>query len=261
MGISVDLKVEDLLASIRKAVDDDIDSIGSSTAGQARGTLMRGALREMRINMDQETHPASAQGEISDLRERIKRSVADSMTQPAKALVPAPVPAERPRAVPAVPRPARNDFSGILGGAERRAHSAPPPFRPSLAETDDFADARYVAPTEHHARAPQWDEQPAYEAYEQHDPYAGRDTSSYGAGNYPALQAPLLSRESESAAEQAFRQLSDTLLSRATGDRSLEDVTRELLRGMLKQWLDANLPQLVEDLVREEIERVARRGR
>jgi uncharacterized protein len=33
------------------------------------------------------------------------------------------------------------------------------------------------------------------------------------------------------------------------------------LRGMLKQWLDANLPSIVEDMVREEIQRVARRGR
>ena len=29
---------------------------------------------------------------------------------------------------------------------------------------------------------------------------------------------------------------------------------------MLKQWLDQNLPRLVEAMVREEIERVARRG-
>ena len=34
-----------------------------------------------------------------------------------------------------------------------------------------------------------------------------------------------------------------------------------MLRGMLKQWLDDNLPKLVERLVREEIERVARHGR
>jgi uncharacterized protein len=34
-----------------------------------------------------------------------------------------------------------------------------------------------------------------------------------------------------------------------------------MLRGLIKQWLDANLPTLVEELVREEIERVARKGR
>lgn len=40
-----------------------------------------------------------------------------------------------------------------------------------------------------------------------------------------------------------------------------EAMTREMLQPMLKQWLDANLPALVEKLVREEMERVARRGR
>jgi uncharacterized protein len=33
-----------------------------------------------------------------------------------------------------------------------------------------------------------------------------------------------------------------------------------VLRPMLKSWLDEHLPQVVERLVREEIERVARRG-
>jgi cell pole-organizing protein PopZ len=36
---------------------------------------------------------------------------------------------------------------------------------------------------------------------------------------------------------------------------------REMLRPMLKQWLDDNLPVMVERLVRAEIERVARGGR
>jgi hypothetical protein len=40
-------------------------------------------------------------------------------------------------------------------------------------------------------------------------------------------------------------------------NRTLEDLTRELLRPMLKQWLDANLPELVERAVREEIGRLA----
>ena len=40
--------------------------------------------------------------------------------------------------------------------------------------------------------------------------------------------------------------------------RTLEDLVREMLRPMLKTWLDDNLPGLVERLVRAEIERVAR---
>ena len=41
----------------------------------------------------------------------------------------------------------------------------------------------------------------------------------------------------------------------------LEGILRDLLRPMLKAWLDDNLPGLVERLVRVEIERVARGGR
>ena len=40
--------------------------------------------------------------------------------------------------------------------------------------------------------------------------------------------------------------------------RTLEDLVREMLRPMLKTWLDDNLPGMVERLVRAEIERVAR---
>jgi cell pole-organizing protein PopZ len=43
--------------------------------------------------------------------------------------------------------------------------------------------------------------------------------------------------------------------------RSFEELAQELLRPMLSEWLDDNLPTLVERLVREEIERVARGGR
>lgn len=41
--------------------------------------------------------------------------------------------------------------------------------------------------------------------------------------------------------------------------RSLEDLTRDMLRPMLKEWLDENLPRIVQDRVDEEVERLARR--
>jgi len=74
-------------------------------------------------------------------------------------------------------------------------------------------------------------------------------------------QPPILSQQSEAAAAAAFRELSESLLTRAVGGRPLEELTTDLMRGMLKQWLDDNLPSLVERLVRDEIQRVARRGR
>lgn len=41
------------------------------------------------------------------------------------------------------------------------------------------------------------------------------------------------------------------------GETSLEGLTRELLRPMLAQWLDENLPGMVEELVKAEIARIA----
>ena len=44
------------------------------------------------------------------------------------------------------------------------------------------------------------------------------------------------------------------------GGPTLEDLARDTLRPMIKQWLDAQLPALVERLVRIEIERVVGRA-
>ena len=45
-----------------------------------------------------------------------------------------------------------------------------------------------------------------------------------------------------------------------SGETSLEGMTRELLRPMLKNWLDTNLPILVEGMVAKEIERITKKG-
>jgi uncharacterized protein len=74
-----------------------------------------------------------------------------------------------------------------------------------------------------------------------------------------AEESGLLSESSSAATQAAFNQLADTITRRALGDRPIADIAQELLRGMLKQWLDENLPTIVERLVREEIERVVRR--
>ena len=58
------------------------------------------------------------------------------------------------------------------------------------------------------------------------------------------------------AVDSAFNALAETVL--VQNARTLEDLVREMLRPMLKVWLDDNLPRLVERLVRAEIERVSR---
>jgi len=66
----------------------------------------------------------------------------------------------------------------------------------------------------------------------------------------------LLSTETSAAIDSAFNTLAHTVL--VQNARTLEDLVREMLRPMLKAWLDDNLPGIVERLVRAEIERVSR---
>jgi len=66
----------------------------------------------------------------------------------------------------------------------------------------------------------------------------------------------LLSSTTSAAVDSAFNSLAQTVL--VQNARTLEDLVREMLRPMLKSWLDDNLPGMVERLVRAEIERVAR---
>lgn len=68
----------------------------------------------------------------------------------------------------------------------------------------------------------------------------------------------LLSPEANEAVISSFEALSANLALRSA--ELADGLVREMLRPMLKQWLDDNLPAMVERLVRAEIERVARGG-
>jgi cell pole-organizing protein PopZ len=76
-----------------------------------------------------------------------------------------------------------------------------------------------------------------------------------------ALVAPETAAATASSVDGLLRTLA---ASRATqvyrGGPTIEDVVREELRPLLKEWLDENLPPLVERLVRAEIERVVGRA-
>ena len=68
----------------------------------------------------------------------------------------------------------------------------------------------------------------------------------------------LISQATDEAVGNAFNQLAHTVLS--NNGRTLDDLVKEMLRPMLKVWLDDNLPTIVERMVRAEIERVSRGG-
>ena len=69
-------------------------------------------------------------------------------------------------------------------------------------------------------------------------------------------EEPLLSPQAGEAAALSFGALTAGLDVRSA--ELADSMVREMLRPMLKQWLDENLPPIVERLVRAEIERVAR---
>ena len=69
-------------------------------------------------------------------------------------------------------------------------------------------------------------------------------------------KSSILSHMAERQVAASFTELNEVLA--ASRNRSLDQVAEEMLRPMLQDWLDNNLPMLVERLVREEIERVAR---
>lgn len=68
--------------------------------------------------------------------------------------------------------------------------------------------------------------------------------------------APLISSAAGASVNHAFNLLATTVSSQNA--RSLEDLVQDMLKPMLKAWLDDNLPVMVERLVRAEIERVSR---
>ena len=80
----------------------------------------------------------------------------------------------------------------------------------------------------------------------------------------------LLAPQTRAATAQAFAALQQVIRTEPpaatemrvsrSGGVTLEDIARDEVRGQLKAWLDANLPALVERVVRQEIERLVRPG-
>ena len=124
----------------------------------------------------------------------------------------------------------------------------PPPPQASFHKIDPQDDLEFTESAASRAI----NRQPAYEppAFE----LPAFERPAYEPPQAPA--APILSHSTVSAVESAFNTLAHTVLS--NNARTLEDLVKEMLRPMLKSWLDDNLPGLVERIVKAEIERVSR---
>jgi uncharacterized protein len=158
--------------------------------------------------------------------------------------------------------------AGAGGPGAEDPKSAVAEFEPSVARAE-------IAPAKGDAMTPQTVDSPARPAQPQTSPIASSSTAEtprrpeFEPGASAARPVPpaqrssraveeksLLSAHSDAAVSGAFSALAHTIL--AQNARTLEDLVVEMLQPMLRDWLDENLPSLVERLVKEEIERVSR---
>jgi cell pole-organizing protein PopZ len=180
----------------------------------------------------------------------------------AAAAKPAPAP---PPVKPAAPAPAasnsQDDIDAMLAGLDEATSEAeirpPQPDGEVFELTDDMA-----------LPEPPPSPKPAFQKVEPQDDLEFTEAAArppahrQPAFEPPAFESPappqqqILSRSTVSAVESAFNSLANTVLS--NNARTLEDLVKEMLRPMLKGWLDDNLPGLVERIVKAEIERVSR---
>ncbi|WP_336489387.1 PopZ family protein [Methylobacterium nigriterrae] len=193
------------------------------------------------------TQDKAAEPSMEEILASIRRIIADDQAvKPSEA---APV-----RAAPPVPE--NDDVLDLAEIAEpvRRPEPAPKPA-PIEADPIDFADEALdfdaievepeFDPPVAAAPEPRREPPPAAEPRaELPDPFDDAPVER------------LTSSSTDASVSQAFNMLAHTVLSQNT--RTLEDLVKDMLRPMLKAWLDDNLPVMVERLVRAEIERVSR---
>jgi cell pole-organizing protein PopZ len=220
------------------------------------------------------TQPAKAQEpSMEEILASIRRIIADDDAAKPKAAEP-PKPAPRPAAVVAPPPPApapappaaasnsQDDidamFAGLGAEPEAPAQEEEPPEEPA----NDVLELTEAMET--------LDEPPSFRRIDggpdvvfrepaPEPPPPARNTVEQARQNferYTEVDRSLLSPATSAAVDSAFNSLSNTVL--VQNSRTLDDLVREMLRPMLKAWLDDNLPNMVERMVRAEIERVSR---
>ena len=187
---------------------------------------------------------------MEEILASIRRIISDDETKPAEeAAAPQPEVALQPEPVVAI------DDDVLDLGAEAALVAAPVPEPAPVAPPAAFPDESDIAFVEEEpvaARSPE----PPIQPEPQPAPVQPDPQPAFAA--VPDM-ASLLSDQASSVVTNAFGQLASTVLS--NNARTLEDLVKDMLKPMLKTWLDDNLPAMVERLVRAEIERVARGGR
>jgi hypothetical protein len=230
------------------------------------------------------TQPAKSQEpSMEEILASIRRIIADddasksaprAAEPPPQAAAPAPAARPAPPAPPPPPEPPR--VAPPEPSLEEAEAADPEPDSELMADVEDQASDILDLTEQMAAPMPQPAPAPAPKPAPQFRTIDGNFDVSYDeekpAPQMPEARAPLpsddnpyrgdgrsnqlLSSVTSAAVDSAFNTLAQTVL--VQNARTLEDLVREMLRPMLKAWLDDNLPGMVERLVRAEIERVSR---
>jgi len=192
--------------------------------------------------------------------EEILASIRRIISEDTEEAKPAPAAAEAPKAKPAAPAAAPAPAPKPIV-----AKAPPPPVVEAEEVEDDILELTEIVPEE--------EEEPPKAAPAEDDvvmveraPMKSAPRAPIIANRVRAIEPDegLLSDEAREQASTAFRQLSrNTLVSDlpAADSRSLEALVQDMLRPLLEDWLNRNLPEIVDRLVQQEIDRVSRKGR
>lgn len=210
------------------------------------------------------TQPAKAQEpSMEEILASIRRIISDD--DPSKAAAPAPKPtaprpAPMPRAVvppPPVRAPEPVARDNAIGASDLDSMlSAPVPREEPAADILDLTEQMAAPAVNNDFKT--IDGQPDI-VFAESDPDVSPPEREAPVEPQRASVMPdrgLMSGPTMAAVDSAFNTLAHTVL--VQNARTLEDLVKEMLRPMLKTWLDDNLPGLVERIVRGEIERVSR---
>lgn len=126
----------------------------------------------------------------------------------------------------------------------------------AVAEVEAFR-TEFAAPVEDLRPRPMRDHEPSQPSLQALDGGRAHESAALR-GMDGGARAAIISETAGRQVAAAFEELNDAFT--ASRKRSYDEIAEEIMRPMLQEWLDNNLPLLVERLVREEIERVARGG-
>jgi uncharacterized protein len=226
---AADPSMEEILASIRRIIADDHGAPLTPRPPKAAAA----PVIEATASTAPVVQPLSA-SRVDAPRPRLK-------TDPL--LYAAPRQAQ-PESAPVVETPQRNsEESGVLADRVARLEAEPLRARPVLRQSfDDTHEHEFEA-------------KPKAATVVDVKPVAKAPEPEPASSPVEALLSPL----TRASVTSAFEALTVSMSVQNTS--MVEDAVRDMLKPMLKDWLDNNLPTIVERLVRAEIERVARGGR